>query len=59
MAVGSHEFVARVETDLGHRARNRHVQPFGIAFILRDPSAAYGHALAGENEASGSHRALM
>ena len=48
-----------VETALGHRARNRHVQPFGIAFILRDPRAADGHALAGENEARSSHGALV
>ena len=51
LAVGSREFVDRVETDLGHRVRDRQVQPFGSAFILRDPSAAYGHALASENDA--------
>jgi len=48
-----------VETALGHRARNRHVQPFGIAFIWRDPCAAYGHALAGEDEAASSHSTLV
>ena len=46
LAVGSREFVARVETDLGHRARSRHVRPLGVAFILRQPRGAYGHALA-------------
>ena len=51
LAVGSCEFVERVETDLGNRARDRQVQPFGSAFILRDPSAIYGDALAAENEA--------
>ena len=51
MAVGSCEFVERVETDLGARARDRQVQPFGSAFILRDPSATYGDVLAATNEA--------
>jgi hypothetical protein len=59
LAVGGREFVERVETDLEHRARNRHVQPFGSAFILRDPSAAYGHTVAGDNEAPSSHSALV
>jgi hypothetical protein len=51
LAVGSREFVERVEIDLGTRARDRQVQPFGSAFSSRDPSATYGDALAAKNEA--------
>jgi putative transposase len=54
VAVGSHEFVERVESDLGARACGRAVQSFGGAFRLHDPSATYGHALAGENAAPSS-----
>lgn len=59
VAVGRREFVERVETDLGLRARHRRVQPFGSAFILRDPSATYSDALRGENAAPSSHSARL
>jgi hypothetical protein len=42
LAVGGREFVARVGTELGVRARHRHIVTYGDLSVLRDPSAPYG-----------------
>ncbi|MBI3783741.1 MAG: hypothetical protein HY270_10080 [Deltaproteobacteria bacterium] len=41
VAVGGREFVARVEADLGARARYRNIEPFDDSFGLREPRTVY------------------
>ena len=48
VAVGSREFVERIRTELGVRARQRQVQSWGACSVLRDPSLPYGYDLAPE-----------
>jgi putative transposase len=42
LAVGGREFVARVGSELGVRARHRQIDTCGDFSVLRDPSAPYG-----------------
>ena len=42
IAVGSREFVERVEAELGVRSWYRAIQATGDGFTLREPSASYG-----------------
>jgi putative transposase len=51
VAVGGRKFVARVEAELGARARYRVIEPLDDSFVLRDPSAAYGPHFSPESEA--------
>ena len=48
LAVGGREFVERIRTELGVRARQRQVQSWGACSVLRDPSLPYGYDLAPE-----------
>jgi putative transposase len=49
VAVGGRSFAERVLRDLGGRARDRRVEPFDGAFVVREPSTAYAANFAAEN----------
>lgn len=55
VAVGSRDFVRRIEAELGARAAGRTIEAFDGAFgvsTLQDPLAPYGHRFAPENSAA-------
>jgi putative transposase len=56
LAVGRREFVERISAALADRARHRHVEAFGGAHVLRDPSDAYGPTLRAEMEPLDANR---
>jgi putative transposase len=49
IGVGSPDFVAKVDADLGIAAFHRHVDVSGTSGVLREPEAAYRHEMPGEN----------
>jgi REP-associated tyrosine transposase len=49
VAVGGRSFAERVLRDLGGRARDRRVEPFDGAYVVREPSLAYAAYFAPEN----------
>ena len=54
VAVGGRDFVERVATELGGRARGRVFEPFEAGFILREPSADYRGVSASGNDGASS-----
>jgi putative transposase len=49
VAVGGRSFAERVLRDLGGRARDRHVEAFDGAYVVREPPVAYAPHFAPEN----------
>jgi putative transposase len=49
VAVGGREFVARVQRELGNRARYREIEQIGDSYVLREDAGAYGGRFADKN----------
>ena len=49
VAVGGRAFAERVLRDFGGRARDRRVEPCDGAYVVREPTAAYGANFHAEN----------